>query len=82
MRTLILFTLLLPLQALAEAPECPIYPNKRMCLTSVDESLKKFLDFIDTEYSEDPEDKKKEMIQAANDIKHYESLACQKTCLN
>jgi len=79
MRILILLILFMPLQAFAKAPECPAYSNKRDCLHSVDENYQNYFDFIDEEY---PEDKKSELIKAANDIKFFESLACQKTCLN
>ena len=78
MRTLILLILLMPLQVFANPPECPGYSNKHDCLRSVNENYEQFLDFINKEYSDGEE----ELIQAANDIKHYESLACQKTCWN
>ena len=77
MRKFIWILLLLPLDVLAKAPECPLYQNKMQCLTSVEENYKNFLDFIDEE-----DDDKDKLIQAATDIKHYEALACQKTCLN
>ena len=79
MRILFLLILLIPLQAFAEAPECPEYANKYQCLQSVEENYKRFLDFIDDEYVPKEEEI---LIQAALDIKHYEGLACQKTCLN
>lgn len=66
------------LNVFASAPECPLYPTKRECLASVEENYKKFLDFIEEEY-DSPKDT---LIEAANDIKKYESLACQKTCIN
>lgn len=66
------------LNAFASAPECPLYSTKRECLASVEENYKNFLDFIEKEY-DSPQDT---LIEAANDIKKYESLACQKTCLN
>jgi hypothetical protein len=77
MRNFIWLLLLLPVDVLAKAPECPLYPSKTECLSSVEENYRNFLDFID----EEEEDKDK-LIQAATDIKHYEALACQKTCLN
>ena len=76
MRLLTFLILLMPLQVFAIAPECPGHLNKHNCLQSVEENYKNFLDFI-----EEAEEKDK-LIQAANDVKHYESLACQKTCLN
>ncbi len=66
------------MNAFASAPECPLYSTKRECLASVEENYRKFLDFIEEEY-DSPKDT---LIEAANDIKKYESLACQKTCLN
>lgn len=81
MRTLILFIFLMPTCVFAEAPECPIYANKSLCLQSVEENYKNFLDFLNEEDIED-KNQKDELIQAANDTKHFESLACQKTCLN
>jgi len=78
MRILSLLILLFPAQAFAAAPECPIYSNKKNCLQSVDENYQDLLDFIDKEYI----DEKDDLIQAAVDVKHFESLACQKTCLN
>jgi hypothetical protein len=71
--------LLIPLHVFAAAPECPIYANKQECLVSVEENYTNFLDFIESEYEKEGQD---ELIQAANDIKFYETLACQKTCLN
>lgn len=64
--------------AFAKAPECPLYSIKKECLASVEENYKNFLDFIEEEY-DSPQEK---LIEAANDIKKYETLACQKTCLN
>ena len=80
MRILILMIILLPFQAMAKAPECPLYPNKKQCLFAVDETYKNYLDYLKEEYTD--EMRPTELIQAANDVKHYESLACQKTCLN
>jgi hypothetical protein len=77
MRNLIWLLLLLPVDVFAKAPECPLYENKMKCLSSVEDNYKNFLDFI----NEEDEDKDK-LIQAAVDIKHYETLACQKTCVN
>jgi hypothetical protein len=71
--------LLIPLHVFAKAPECPLYPNKQDCLLSVEKNYTNSLDFIDDEYEEKGQD---ELIQAANDVKFYEALACQKTCLN
>ncbi|EKE08933.1 MAG: hypothetical protein ACD_16C00234G0006 [uncultured bacterium] len=78
MRQLALLSLFFSWDAFAIAPECPLYPNKHVCLLSVEENYKNFLEFIDEEYL----DPKEEIIEAANDIKHFESLACHKTCLN
>ena len=78
MRTFILLILFMPGYVFAMAPECPLYSNKHNCLQSVEENYDKLLDFIKEGYSEDND----ELIQAAGDTKHFESLACQKTCLN
>ncbi len=75
MRTLLLLTFVIPLQVFAGAPECPGYSNKNHCLNAVEDNYEQFLDFI-----KDETDDQDKMIQAANDIKHFESLACQKTC--
>jgi hypothetical protein len=75
----ILLFLLLPLPLLGKAPECPLYPNKKACLTAVDETYMNYLDYLNEEYQEE---KPMELIQAAIDIRHFEALACQKTCLN
>lgn len=64
-------------ETFADVPECPFHSNKRECLLSVEEEYKNFLDFIEEEYVSP----KEELIQAANDVKHFESLACQRTCL-
>lgn len=82
MRTLIFLTFLMSLQAFALAPECPIYANKNDCIKSVDNSFEQLLDLIKEQYEKENQVKKNEMIEAAKDIKHYESLACLKTCLN
>ncbi len=80
MKILRYLIVLLPLQAMAKAPECPLYSNKKLCLAAVDESYKNYLDYLKDEYTD--ETRPTELIQAANDVKHYERLACQKTCLN
>ncbi len=79
MRMLLLLTVVMPLQVFAKPPECPVYPNKRDCLQSVEENYNNLLDFIEKEYGEE---NKIKMIEAAADVSHYESVACQKTCLN
>lgn len=79
MRILCLLIILLPIAAGANAPECPFYPNKKACLSAVDETYKNYLDYLKEEYTDE---KPPELIQAASDIRHYEGLACQKTCLN
>lgn len=71
--------LFIPLQVFAKAPECPLYNNKHECLLSVEENYINSLDFINKEYEEKSQP---EWIDAANDVKFYEALACQKTCLN
>jgi len=77
---LCLLLVLIPFQASAKAPECPLYSNKQACLTAVQESHQNYMDFLYEEYPK--EERPPELIQAANDIKHFEMLACQKTCLN
>ena len=77
MRTLTFLIFLIPYQALAKAPECPGYATRQECLNSVEDNYQKFLDFIG--YEEKEED---QLILVARDIKHYENLACKKTCLN
>ncbi|MBP6951275.1 MAG: hypothetical protein KA112_01435 [Alphaproteobacteria bacterium] len=79
MRKLLLLSLLIPFQAFAMAPECPAYDNKRECMHSVDESYNNFLKEIEEEYKKNQQP---ELIQAANDVKHFEILACKRTCLN
>ncbi|MDZ4322850.1 MAG: hypothetical protein U1A05_02035 [Alphaproteobacteria bacterium] len=75
----VLFIFLFSAQnAFASAPECPLYSTKQECLSSVEENYRNFLDFIEKEYDSTQD----ALIEAANDIKKYESLACQKTCLN
>jgi len=76
MRNLFILVLLLSTEVFAKAPECPLYPNKRLCLDSVEENYQRFLEFLDEE------EEKEKMIEAAVSIKHFESLACQKTCIN
>ena len=78
MRNLIWLLLLLPVNVSAKAPECPAYSTKKECLQSVDDNFNKLFEFL----NEEEGDFKKKLIQAATDIKHYETLACQKTCLN
>ena len=78
MRKLLLLSLLIPFQAFAKAPECPAYNNKRECMHSVDENYKNFLKEIE---EESEKNKQPELIQAADDVKHFEILACQRTCL-
>ncbi len=78
MRTFMILISVLPFHVFADAPECPIFSNKHECFQSVEENYKNLLDFIEEEYTGD----KTELIEAANDVKYYESLSCQKTCLN
>ncbi len=70
--------LFLPFQAVAKAPECPGYGSKKDCLKAVGQNYDELLDFI--EYT-DPEKQEDQLILARN-VKHYEALACNKTCLN
>lgn len=79
MRMLFLLILLIPGQVFARAPECPLFSNKRDCLEDVDKDYKDLLEYIEKEYDKEGQE---EMIQAAVDIRHFESLACAKTCLN
>ncbi len=76
---LTLTTLVFPSQTWAEAPECPAYANRQDCLASADENLNNILQFINDE--EDGADKDR-LILAAHDVKHFESEACLKTCVN
>ncbi len=75
MRILLFLCVLIPAEVLAKAPECPLHENKKLCLESVEENYRKFLEFLDEEEA------KEQLIEAANSTKHFESLACQKTCL-
>ena len=82
MRKFLILILLMPIHAFAEAPECPIYQNKKECLLSVAKNFEDlFKDIVEESDENDPE-KKEELIQASFDIKKYETLACQRTCLN
>lgn len=79
---LTLTTLILSHQAGAEAPEapeCPAYANRQDCLASTDENLQNILQLIDDEDNGADKDR---LILAAHDVKHFESQACLKTCLN
>lgn len=80
MRTLICLTFLMSLQVFAEAPECPLYASQYDCLWTVDKNFDQILDYIKEEYFEG--EGQGELIEAAKDVKHYEKLACLKTCLN
>ena len=77
----LILMLLFPVQTFAEAPECPIQKNKRSCIASVEKNYYDGLEFIEENTNkENPE--RDELIRATLDIKKYETLACQKTCLN
>ena len=76
----LILILLIPVQSLAEAPECPFYQNKQECLRSVESNYKNFLDFINEATDEEEPVERDRLIQASLDIKKYEGLACQKTC--
>lgn len=81
MRKFFILILCLPINAFALAPECPIFKNKKECLQSVQENFENlFKDIL--EESRENEKKKEELIQASLDIKKYETLACERTCLN
>lgn len=75
---LTLLSIFISLSTFAKAPECPLYANKQDCLLSVDENYENLLDLIQEEYNLG----EVEIVEAAIDIKHFESLACQRTCLN
>ena len=82
MRKYLILILLMPTQAFAKAPECPIHNNKQECLRSVESNYNNFLDFINESTDEEDPAEMDRLIQASLDIKEYESLACQKTCLD
>lgn len=75
----LILTVLLSAQAFANPPECPLYKNKHECLAAAEKNFNDSLEFIDESYEDDGE--KNQLIQASLDIKTYESMACQKTCL-
>ena len=78
----LLLILLMPVQGFAAVPECPIQKDKQSCLQIVDSNFKNFLEFINENTDEENLIEREKMIEASFDIKKYESLACQKTCLN
>lgn len=82
MRKYIILILLAPTQIFAKAPECPMYNNKQECLHFVKSNYEDFLKFIDENTDAEDSIEKTKLIQASLDIKKYESLACEKTCLN
>lgn len=82
MHKFFILILCMPLASFAEPPECPIFKNKKECLLSVDQNFKNLFEDILKESDEDDPEKKQELIEASLDIKKYESLACQRTCLN
>lgn len=82
MRNLFILILFIPMHAFAEAPECPTYKNKKECLLSVENNFESLFKDIVEESDENNPAKKEELIQASLDIKKYESLACERTCLN
>jgi hypothetical protein len=69
-------------QTFAHPPECPLFKNKQDCMHSVQSTYEKSLKFIDENTSEEDLLVKDKMLEASLDIKKYESLACQKTCLH
>ena len=77
MQILAFLILLFPFSVLAKAPECPGFANRKDCLMSVEDNYQKYLDFM--RYEEKDED---QLLLVARDIKHFESLACKKTCVN
>ncbi len=74
--------LLIPFQAFANAPECPGYGSTKECLKAVDRDFEKLLDFIKDEFGDQEKDQLILASRNAKDVKNYESLACEKTCLN
>lgn len=82
MRKFFILIILISEPAFAKPPECPIYNNKQQCLRSVESNYKNFLDFINENADEEDPVERDNLIQASLDIKKYESLACQKTCLD
>lgn len=80
MRIYLLLISLIPTQSFGKAPECPAHQTKRECLLAVEDQYDSFLDFINN--TTDEGDERNKLIQASRDIRKYETLACQKTCLN
>lgn len=69
-------------QIFAQPPECPIFKNKKDCLQSVNDNYNKYRKYIDEMMDEEDPTKTDDLILTSLDIKKYESLACEKTCLN
>jgi hypothetical protein len=80
--TYFIIIFLMPMQTFAKAPECPLYNNKQECLHSVESNYNEFLDFINENTEDENLIERDKLIQASLDIKKYEMLACQKTCLD
>lgn len=78
----VLFSILMATQTYANPPECPLYKDKGECLRSVESNYNNFLDFINQSTDDEDANERDKLLQASLDIKKYESLACQRTCLN
>lgn len=67
----------------ASPPECPTYKNRLECLRSVDENYLQRMDILDEGGVVFEEDEfTKDLLIAANDIRHFETQACHRTCVN
>jgi hypothetical protein len=69
-------------QTFAQPPECPLFKNKQDCMRSVKSNFDKTRQYLDEIMDEEDPTKMEELILASLDVQKYETLACQKTCLN
>ena len=69
-------------QAVATIPECPTQPNRSECLRVAQANYIERLEFLEQDKGYRFDDRGENFLMAANDIKYFETRACQQTCVN
>ncbi len=69
--------MLTPHMGHAEPFECPLAPSKEICLQAADETYQHGLEYLKEEGLTENE----VLLDALNDVRQFEAIACQKTCL-
>lgn len=77
-------SLLFAQQLIADVPECPAQPTREKCLHLAQTNYIDRLKFLeeDNGYQFVGDDRADNFLMAANDVRHFETQSCHKTCVN